>query len=42
MIEFDPVRRKHALEGDEVLGVAIHKRPVEIEQKGGFHERRVP
>src|ERR1700719_314025 len=37
MIELDPVRRKHALEGDKVLGVAIHKRAVEVEQKGSFH-----
>ena len=39
MIELNSVRRKHALEGDEMLGVAIHQRPVEIEQKRGFHER---
>ncbi len=31
MIEHDSVRRKYALEGDEVPGIAIHKRPVKIE-----------
>ena len=41
MIELNPVRRKHALERDKVLWIAVHKGPVEIEQKGRFLERRV-
>src|SRR4029077_14883049 len=40
MIELNPVRRKHALECDKVLGVAIHQRSVEIEQQSRFHLAR--
>src|ERR1700729_651499 len=37
MIELDPMRRKHALERDKMLGVAIHQRSIEIEQQRSFH-----
>src|ERR1700722_10756298 len=40
MIELNPVRRKHALERDKMLGVAINQRSIEIEQQRGFHLTR--
>ena len=39
-IKFNSVRRKDALESNQMLGVAIHQRSVEIEQERGFHDRR--
>ena len=37
-IECNSVRREDALESDQMLGVAIHQRAIEIEQERGFHD----
>src|ERR1700730_2346197 len=39
-IELDSIRRKHALESDEMLGVAIHERTIKIEQQRSFNDAR--
>ena len=35
MVERDPMGREDLLERDEMIGIAVDQRAVEIEQKGG-------